>query len=318
MDEKLKLLIAYDGSDCADAALDDLRRAGLTQDAEVLVISVAEVWLPPPPPSGYEIVEAAQEADPPADVLKGRLRGSRAVEEARALALRASERLKNNFPGWKVSVEATSGSPAWEVITRSDEWKPDLIVVGSQGRSALGRLVLGSVSQKILTEARCSVRVARGRVEVEDSPVRIIIGMDGSPGSEGAVNAVASRRWPSKSEVRVQIVEDPIVPTAVGHLIPRVARWLGEDNQGEWMEKMADRATQQLRSADLTVSSSIMAGDPKRVLVEEADKWQADSIFVGSTGFSDRFARFLLGSVSATVAARAHCSVEVVREPKVE
>ena len=42
---------------------------------------------------------------------------------------------------------------------------PDLIVVGSHGRSALGRFMLGSVSQKVVTEAHCSVRVARGRAQ---------------------------------------------------------------------------------------------------------------------------------------------------------
>ena len=320
MSEKMKLLIAYDGSDCADAALDDLQRAGLPQDAEAVVISVAEVWLPPPPPSSYELVEAAREAQSPAAFQKAYMKGSRAVEEARSLAARATERLQQNFPGWQIAVEASYGSPAWEVITKADQWKPDLIVVGSHGRNALGRLVMGSVSQKVLTEARSSVRVARGRVEVEDSPSRIIIGVDGSPGSEAAVRAVASRRWPLKSEARVVIVEDPLVPTMLGHLIPQVAKWVEESNEGErdWMQKMADRATQVLRSAELSVSSLITTGDPKLVLVTEAERWGADSIFVGSTGFSNRFERFLLGSVSAAVAARAHCSVEVVRELKVD
>jgi len=134
------------------------------------------------------------------------------------------------------------------------------------------------------------------------------------------VRAVASRRWPLKSEARVVIVEDPLVPTMMGHLIPQVAKWVEESNEGErdWMQKMADRATQVLRSAELSVSSVITTGDPKLVLVTEAERWGADSIFVGSTGFSNRFERFLLGSVSAAVAARAHCSVEVVRELKVD
>lgn len=318
MNEKMKLLIAYDGSDCADAALDDLHRAGLPQTADVLVITVAEVWLPPPPPSGYEILEAASEAKSPADLRKAHMRASRAAEEARSFAARAGERLQKNFPGWKVDIEASSGSPAWEVIMRSYAWKPDLIVVGSHGRSALGRFVMGSVSQRILTEARCSVRVARGRVEVEDSPVRVIIGVDGSLGSDCAVRAVASRRWPMNSEARIVIVKDSIVPAGVGHLIPQVEEWVDEvsDEEREWMQNLFERATEELRSHELTVSSSIMAGNPKRVLIEEAEKWRADSVFVGSTGFSNRFERFLLGSVSAAVAARAHCSVEVVREAK--
>jgi len=320
VNEKMKILIAYDGSDCADAALDDLRKAGLPPDAEALVLSVAEVWVPPPPPSSYEIVEAAQQAQSPADLQKQYLRGSRAVSEARALAARAGERLRNNFPGWRITVEANYGSPAWEVVMKADKWKPDLVVVGSHGRGALGRLVMGSVSQKVLTEARCSVRVARGRVEVEESPARILVGVDGSPGAEAAVREVASRWWPLKSEARVVVVEDPLVPTLIGHLIPNVARWIEESNKGEaeWMQKLAEHATEQLSPSELIVSSAVLTGDPKRVLVEEAGRWGADSIFVGSVGFSNRFERFLLGSVSAAVAARAHCSVEVVRAGKAE
>jgi nucleotide-binding universal stress UspA family protein len=320
MNEKMKILIAYDGSDCADSALDDLRKAGLPPNSEALIISVAEVWLPPPPPSGDEIVEAAREAQSPADLQKTYLKGSSAVSKARSLAGRAKERLQNNFPGWQIGIEASYGSPAWELIMKADQWKPDLIIVGSHGRSALGRFVMGSVSQKVLTEARCSVRVARGRVEVEDSPARIIVGVDGSPGSEAAVKAVAARQWLVGNEARVIIVEDPLVPTMIGHLIPNVAKWIEEGSEGEveWVQKLAEHATEQLRSSKLSVSSVVLNGDPKRVLVEEAEKWGADSIFVGSTGFSNRFERFMLGSVSAAVAARAHCSVEVVRAEKRE
>jgi nucleotide-binding universal stress UspA family protein len=67
-----------------------------------------------------------------------------------------------------------------------------------------------------------------------------------------------------------------------------------------------------LRSQGLTVASVMKEGDPKHVLLDEAGQWEADCIFVGARGLS-RVERFLLGSVSAAVAARAHCSVEVVR-----
>src|SRR5262245_47855436 len=48
MANRMKVLIAYDGSECADAALEDLRRAGLPSDAQIKVLSVVENWLPPP------------------------------------------------------------------------------------------------------------------------------------------------------------------------------------------------------------------------------------------------------------------------------
>jgi nucleotide-binding universal stress UspA family protein len=320
MTESFKLLIGYDGSDCAEAALDDLRRAGLPQrGVEARVLSVADVFmLPSPPPSSYEIVEAATEGRALDE--QRYARNIQAMAAAEEFARRAGVRLRENFPEWDVKTEATNASPAWELVARADAWKPDLVVVGSQGRSALGRFVMGSVSQRVLTEARCSVRVARGRVEVDEKPVRIIIGIDGSPGSEAAVRAVAARQWPAESEARIVTVQDPLVPTFVGQIVPPVAKWTEEVNESEsgWLQKIADRSMQHLASTELKVSSLVLAGDPKCVLVEEAGRWGADSIFVGSTGFSNRVERFLIGSVSSAVAARAHCSVEVVREQKAE
>jgi len=232
------------------------------------------------------------------------------------LAERARDRVKSNFPGWNVIADSSCGSPAWELVFRSDQWKPDLVVVGSHGRTALGRFVLGSVSQRVLTEARCSVRIARGRVEEPSTPVRVIIGIDGSAGSEAAVREVAARTWPAKSEVKLIVVDDPLVPAYVGDLIPPLAGMIEEDMKEErsWAEEVSAKSAKLLREAEIEVSSVLRQGDPKRELPKAAEEWGADSIFVGSFGFSNRLERFVLGSVSAAVAARAHCSVEVVRQ----
>ena len=132
------------------------------------------------------------------------------VAECETLANHAAERLQQMFPGWTVSAEATYGSPAWEILTKAGDFKPDLIVAGSQGRSALGRFFLGSISQKVLTEAHCSVRVARGRVEVDPTPVRIVIGFDGSKGAQAAVEAIAKRHWREESEFRLIAATDQV------------------------------------------------------------------------------------------------------------
>ena len=312
----MKILIAYDGSDCAEAALDDLQRAGLPPEAEAQIISVAEVWLPPPPPSSYEIVEQAREVKVPSDLKRVYSKGCAAAKEALAMAERASERVKANFPGWKVSADSSCGSPASEVIFRADEWQPDLVVVGSHGRTALGRFVLGSVSQRVLTEAKCSVRIARGRLEEPGSPVRIILGIDGSPSSEEAARSIAARTWPRASEIKVIIVDDPLVPPVVGDIIPAIGKDIEKSNAEDevWAELMLTRAAGMLSGLDASVTTEIRQGDPKKELPEAAEEWGADCIFVGSAGFSNRFERFVLGSISGAVAARAHCSVEVVRK----
>ncbi|HEX5705772.1 MAG TPA: universal stress protein [Pyrinomonadaceae bacterium] len=308
MKEKMKLLVGYDGSAYADAALDDLSRAGLpAEDVEAVVLSVAEVWLPPPPPSAAEVVEAADRESPPAASQKWHAKNSEMVKKAEDAASRAAARLRGMFPAWEVTAEAVYGSPAWELVMRADAWRPDLVVVGSQGRTALGRFILGSVSQKVLTEARTSVRVARGRVEVEPSPVRVVVGFDGSDGALRAAREVSRRVWPPGGEARVVIVVDPLAP---------FAQWVDETGDGEraWRRGLAEAASRELRDSGLSVTPVVLEGDPKRVIVEEAEGFGADSIFVGSTGFGNRMERFLLGSVSAAVAARAHCSVEVVRD----
>ena len=318
MQGNMRILIAYDGSDCAEAALDDLTQAGLPEAAEAIVMSITEVWLTPPPVSSYEIVEQAMSVQVPADLKKVYVKGSHAVKAARALAEKGAARIRATFPGWKVTTEAIYGSPAWELVFKADKWKPHLIVVGSHGRSALGRFVLGSVSQRVVAEAHATVRIARGRVEEPGSPVRIIIGIDGSPASQAAVRAVAARNWPLQSQARVVIVDDPLKPTFVGELVPLLAESVAESNQIDRarIEKLASDAAKLITSKNLHAVPLIQEGDPKQVLPRVAEEWGANSIFVGATGCSNRFERFVLGSVSAAVAARAHCSVEVVRPPE--
>ena len=311
----MKILIGYDGSDCAEAALDDLTRAGLPEAAEAHILSVSEVWLPPPPPSSYEILEEAREAHSPAELQRDFAKRGPAAKEALKLAKRALDRVQTNFPKWKVTADSSCGSAAWELIAVADEWKPDLILVGSHGRTALGRFVLGSVSQRVLTEALCSVRIARGRIEEPGSPVRIIAGTDGSPASDEALRAVAAREWPPHSELKVILVDDPMAPEFLGKVIPPLEHMIEEDRREEraWVEKISRHSMELLHSANIKVQCALREGDPKIELPKAAEEWGADCIFVGSSGFSNRFERFVLGSVSAAVAARAHCSVEVVR-----
>jgi len=79
-----------------------------------------------------------------------------------------------------------------------------------------------------------------------------------------------------------------------------------------WLEHLSDESEQKLVGAGLVVSSSVIDGDPKEALINEARRWNADAIFVGARGVG-RIERFLLGSVSAAVITHAPCTVEVVR-----
>ncbi len=308
----MKILIGYDGSRSADAALDDLQKAGLPDDVEAKVISIAEVWMPPP--NGDKPEKYLLDANPEWLKIHDQV-GEKEVLEARVLSRHAKERLEINFPGWKVYCEATYGSPAREILAQAEIFKPDLIVVGSQGKSAISRILMGSISGKVLAEANCSVRVARGRIEVDPFPVRLIIGFDGSPGSLAAVDEVISRKWRTYSEARLVSATNSAIPSAIGRFVTPVGKMFEDEKKSErvWIEKLAETALRKLNEAGLKTELCVEVSNPKQVLIEEAEKWGADCIFVGSHSFGSKLERFLIGSTSAAVAERAHCSVEVVR-----
>lgn len=290
MKELSRLLIAYDGSACSDAALNDLERAGLPTALEVVILTVADIILPPPDESlpaddvpAIRIPEVERHAQAHAQ---------EAIKEARAIAERAAKRVKADFPDWHLKVEVTCDAPAWAVVKMADRDKPDLILVGSHGHSLVGgRLILGSVSQRVLYEAPCSVRVGRCSDVRRKGPVRIVVGFNGSPGSELAVAEVAARVWPEGSEARVVTSRDSLEPARHGV------------------------AAEKLRAAGLTTGEVSREGDAAHVIIKEAEAWDADSIFVGTRDIHG-FQHLLHGSVSSAVAAHAQCSVEVVRRVK--
>lgn len=311
----MKILIAYDGSETADKGIDDLSRAGLPVEVEALVVSVAEVWLPPRPGDFDDTFPLHI----PVGLRRAREHAAQIVKEAQEFASNGSQRVRRIFPQWTVRHKIAVGSPAHEVLNFAREWEPNLIVVASHGRSALGRFVLGSVSQKVLTEAQTSVRVARQSTGTGASAVRIVVGVDGSAGAEDALRAVAARGWTPGSEVRVVITDDLLMANSVDRLVPPVNEFVDEVNSSERTdaERIAEEAVKQLRSElegrGVAVSSVVLTGVPKQAIVRHAEEFGADCIFTGATGFSNPIERLLVGSVSAAVAARAHCSVEVIR-----
>jgi nucleotide-binding universal stress UspA family protein len=313
MNNPMKILIGYDGSACSNDALHDLNRAGLPDEADVRVLTVAEAWVPEPAHL-EESTEINEEDD---DTVQGVLRrqAHKAIDEARKVAETAAERLRKQFSAWQVQAVANSDSPALGILRMADLWKPDLIVIGSHGRSALTRMLIGSVSQKVLTETHSSVRIARRQSIVEGSPVRIVIGTDGTPDAEAAVSRVAARKWPEGSSIRVIAAHGPLdvdvaVPPFNSYKDFSLEKALEE--RYERLVKTVSDAAGVLRNAGLTTTGEVIAGTPAQTLLHHAEEWGADSIFVGARGHGF-FERFLLGSVSWAVAVRAHCSVEVVR-----
>lgn len=306
----MKVLIGYDGSECAAATLEDLPLAGLPDDVEAEVLSVADVWLPPPEALG---LEPAVQVTPLA-VERARSQAEKKLEEMRAIARRGAEQLKAIFPSWKVTAAATADSPSWAVIKRASDWPADLVVVGSHGYSGFKRLTLGSVSHKIVTESACSVRIARKKERAPDEPIRLVIGLDGSLYADLTVRTVRDRRWPKGTEVYLVTAIDDKVVTAIFHPPEILKQWVGEHDEEPlaWVQRMVAHYRAQCEESGFEVQSLVDSGDPTTMLITEASNRDADCILIGAKGHGI-IERVLIGSVSTSIVTRADCSVEVIR-----
>jgi nucleotide-binding universal stress UspA family protein len=224
---------------------------------------------------------------------------SEETKQVAELLLNADIRLRSDFPSWRVCGEILTGNPAEELVKKAEHWHADLIVVGSQGRSAIGRLILGSVSLQVATEARCSVRIGRLTTrKIARRPLRILIGLNCSADAETAVRRVLMRAWPEGTELRIVAVDDGVSTITTDRLSDSSAL------EGKYV-KLAE-------SKGLTISAGIKEGDPQQVLIAEGREWEADCIVVGSRGLKSSSWR-LGSSVSAGLAANARCSVEIIR-----
>lgn len=146
--------------------------------------------------------------------------------------------------------------------------------------------------------------------------MKILLAVDGSTYSDVAIEEIVQRPWPSESELKViTAAETPII---VG-----MEPWAPSPLYFEDMDKsvreaakvVIDGALEKLNTIEdktLKISSEIIQGSARQVIVEAAEGWGADLIVMGSRGLG-AWNRLLLGSVSSAVVHHAKCSVEIVR-----
>ena len=134
----MKILVAVDGSEFAEAIADAVIAQYAAQDFEIKVLHVLE----PTESCGYPVLTPESQTK----------LGQELVDQV-AKKLRAA--------GFRVSANVVIGEARAAIIDSAKEWGADVIVVGSHGRTAIGRFLLGSVSSAVVRHAPCSVQVVR-------------------------------------------------------------------------------------------------------------------------------------------------------------
>ena len=269
--------------------------------AEVLVDAVGiRPW---PEGTTAHVLSVVADTDVPEEVWREAGYGKSAVH-------REMERRGEQITSLVIDRLKEVGIPAEVLVTRGDarhlipffarKWSSDLIFVRAHVRKDVFHWMLGSVARAVVADAPCTVQIVRDvegdHAHTLHSGRKVLIATDGSETSTTAAHAVARRPWPEGSEFKIVSVEEPwaIKSSKIG---PQEAVTSVQDV---------------LASAGLKATEAVFSGNAKEVILEEARKWNADLIVVGSHGRRG-FKRFLLGSVSEAVAMNAHCSVVVVR-----
>jgi nucleotide-binding universal stress UspA family protein len=314
-DEKIKVLIVYDGSENAEVALDDLSRAGLPHGVEALAL-ITDVFLPSSPEDINRAV-----AERRMMVLKSGVSSFvpafRDVEQERVISDKAKDRLRVIFPMGEVKSEALSerNSIRRGMVRRAEAWGADLIVIGSPTSPSPQITDYSGAAVDIAAHSHCSARIARPSKAIIGSPARILIGIDGSPDAINCFRAVSRRRWPNGSEARVVLVPRPGSRIA---LVPAAeVSTLARDTPRPSCVSAIEQGVEEFRASGLRVSVATRNGVPLDVLIEEAREWNADCLFVDALGFSRRPGNSndgpLVSNVVRALAIGAPCSVEIVR-----
>jgi nucleotide-binding universal stress UspA family protein len=144
--------------------------------------------------------------------------------------------------------------------------------------------------------------------------VKILIAIDGSPCSRAMVAEVGRRPWPAGSVMKVVTVDPPLAPGFL-RASPGVIDELAKQQRADSHKLLAAAVTTIERSVPgVAVLPQLLEGWPKEAILDEAERWGADLIVVGSHGYGT-FKRIFHGSISMTVAMNATCSVLIIRPP---
>lgn len=153
--------------------------------------------------------------------------------------------------------------------------------------------------------------------KINSENMKILLATDGSVYSKVAVEEIARRPFPNNTKVHIVSAYDKSALTMHMEPMGTLREYYAEIDQKAFKaaKKTTENAAKILRKKNptLIITTSVIEGFPKSVILKEAETFGAHLIVVGSHGYGG-VKRFLLGSVSKAVALNAKCSVEIVRK----
>jgi len=282
----MKILIALDGSPNATECLTALAQFPIHEDARLHIVVVCDTGILAP----HKIEPARAES---------------IVEEAKST-------IAKQYPGLPCSSEILHGPAPLQILQAQTRLAADLVLAGAHAPRPFPQEILGSVAQHIARHADCSVKLMRQGGDQN----RMIVCLEHSEIDSTLMGAIKLMRPPAGTQVMFLNVLDtqPIELSQNPHDDARQYFALQEEQKTK-MAQLIDTYSAALKAIHPTLQIQSYISDdlePVEEILEQAKSWQAGTIVVGSHK-RQGMEKFWLGSVSEPVAARAPCSVHIVR-----
>lgn len=201
--------------------------------------------------------------------------------------------------------------PAYAQIVRcAERLGADFIVIGSHGRAGFARALLGSVAERVVRHAHCSVLVARHATTTGV----VLAATDLSEPSLPAITAAAAAAKRSGARlVVVTVLEQPsIASSSFFGLVGAVPALPPVELQKEMREATRSTLERALEQAGAVGEARVLVGSPASEITACAEELGAELVVVGTRGHTG-LTRLALGSVAETVIRNVGCSALAVR-----
>lgn len=272
IDKLEKVVLATDGSIYSEGAVREAISLAGKCDSQLVVVTVIE-------------------ANPEYAAIAPQLLEK---EELKAKDILAAVKSRAGEKGVDAFTVAHEGENAWEYIAEEARQQPaELIVMGRRGRTGLARVLMGSVTARVIGHASCDVLVVPRDAHVECD--RIMVAADGSGYAEAAARkAIAMAK---KSGGRLFVIS--VAPS---------------DGEIQWAEQNVTRVSEEAAAEGISAQARTAAGKEYLQIVEAAKDIDADLIVMGCHGHTG-LAQMLMGSVTERVIGHAASAVLVACAP---
>ena len=283
------LLLATDASEFSEGAIGESIKLAKKCSNRLAVISVIETN-PELETIAPQVTEKAEKS---------------AREHLEAIQARAKKE------GVESNIIIRAGEDSYKyIVDEAVKNKITMIVMGRRGRSGLKRLMMGSVTSRVIGHAPCNVLVVPKAARVEFKS--IVVATDGSKYSRAAASEAIGLAKLNKSELTVISVVPSELMTPTDIDLTMAHKELLADKEMHEAEKNVKAIKEAAQKEGVAVKAFVMSGRPADAIIEIAKDKNADLIVLGSHGRTG-LERLLMGSVAERVIVLASCAILVVK-----